>query len=166
MWCNFSIIVSEKLFQASFSQDRPVSFRLIPTRYKFRFLFIWSRNLQNFKQINWGTVDVGVTKTFIGIKTYNLKKQNYATIRDISLELQKIIAEDLITTYSNASLGGVTAIDTYQCIVAPTTDGTIAVVCGKDSGISYTSNLGTSWTNAHDADRQLLSIEYNKVKPF
>jgi len=46
------------------------------------------------------------------------------------------------------------------------TDGTIAVVCGKDSGISYTSNLGTSWTSAHDADRQLLSIEYNKVKPF
>lgn len=46
------------------------------------------------------------------------------------------------------------------------TDGTTVAACGKDTGISYTTNLGTSWTSAHNADRQLLSIEYNKVKPF
>lgn len=46
------------------------------------------------------------------------------------------------------------------------TDGIMAVVCGKDTGISYTLNLGTSWTSVHDAGRQLLSIEYNLVKPF
>ena len=46
------------------------------------------------------------------------------------------------------------------------TDGTTVVACGKDTGIAYTTNLGTTWTSAHDAGRQLLSIEYNKVKPF
>ena len=47
-------------------------------------------------------------------------------------------------------------------------DGTSVVVVGKEGYINVSTDLGSSWTIAHtmSANQSLVSVEYNKVKPF
>ena len=47
-------------------------------------------------------------------------------------------------------------------------DGTSVVVVGKEGYINVSTNLGSTWAIAHtmSANQSLVSVEYNKVKPF
>ena len=47
-------------------------------------------------------------------------------------------------------------------------DGTSVVVVGKEGYINVSTDLGSSWVIAHtmSANQSMVSVEYNKVKPF
>ena len=60
---------------------------------------------------------------------------------------------------------GVAATDVGQ-IMALASDGTTIVVGGKGRKIQTSTDNGGSWTARHTSAREVLVIEYNKVKPY
>ena len=76
-------------------------------------------------------------------------------------------ASDIYKSTDNCvSWAKVTRPAGISTVMGLATDGTTVVVCGKGSRIAYTTDLGATWTAAFTASRQLLAVEYNKVKPF